>query len=151
MGSRRIGRRVGVVFAGLLLVGGRVGHTQPPKMPSLIPPPHGYGLPVPPPPTVAPPSPSLDELMTKLELLRADKSDLEKREKAVVEEIRMRLKTQGQRLEKLGVTLPVPTPVKPAAGAVLPHIMPEDVPQVPPPHVASPAPVKPEPELPPLP
>jgi hypothetical protein len=58
-----------------------------------------------------PPPPSVEALIDQLEQLRKQKAELEVREKALVEQLQSRLKSQSDRLQKLGVIAPtVPPP-----------------------------------------
>jgi hypothetical protein len=53
---------------------------------------------------------TVDELINRLEELRKQKAELEKQEKAVVEQLRERLKSQSDRLAKLGIVPLAPEP-----------------------------------------
>jgi hypothetical protein len=57
-------------------------------------------------PAAPPPPSSVDALLDQLEQLRKQKADLERREKALVEQLQNRLKNQSDRLQKLGVAAP---------------------------------------------
>jgi len=64
----------------------------------------------------APPQPkTVDQLIDDLTELRRQKAELEKKEEAVVKQLRDRLKQQKDRLSKLGIE---PTPVPAPAPAV---------------------------------
>jgi hypothetical protein len=65
-------------------------------------------------PMVTPPAPpTVDELINQLENVRAQKAVLEKQELAITEQLKERLKHQGDRLSKLGVVLTPPAPPSP--------------------------------------
>lgn len=77
--------------------------------PSLIPPP-SPPIPSPPLPYV-PPVPAektVDELLTELERVQADKAALEKREQDLKASVRKKLDAQNERLKKLGLAPPAP-------------------------------------------
>jgi hypothetical protein len=61
-------------------------------------------------PPSQPASKTVDELINRLEELRKQKAELEKQEKAVVEQLRERLKSQSDRLAKLGIVPLAPEP-----------------------------------------
>lgn len=56
------------------------------------------------------PAPSVDQLVSKLESLRAQKAEIEKQEKLVAEELKKRFAELQERLAKLGV-LPAALPI----------------------------------------
>jgi hypothetical protein len=64
------------------------------------------------PPLSARPSPSatVDELITRLEKVRQQKAELEKQEREVVEQLREIVRSQTDRLSKLGISLGAPDP-----------------------------------------
>jgi hypothetical protein len=78
--------------------------------PPAAPPPAGVVLPVdqavPPPPAPGdqPNRVTIDDLMAKLESIKAQKAALEKAEKEVVARLKQKMKEQQQRLKKLGVS-----------------------------------------------
>ncbi|HJZ91917.1 MAG TPA: hypothetical protein VKE40_13675 [Gemmataceae bacterium] len=88
-----------------------VDDLQPPKDDS---PPRRAVPNVDPPPPVRGATPAaaqtVDELINRLEDLRKQKAELEKQEKAVVEQLRERLKSQTDRLAKLGIVPLAPEP-----------------------------------------
>jgi hypothetical protein len=57
---------------------------------------------------------SLDQMLDRLEALRAQKAELEKAEQEVVKEIRRKLEKQGDRMNRLGIT---PTDLVPPPAA----------------------------------
>jgi hypothetical protein len=66
------------------------------------------------PPTVTPPAPpTVDDLINQLEKVRKQKEELDKQERAITEQLKERLKHQGDRLSKLGVVLTPPAPPSP--------------------------------------
>lgn len=68
-----------------------------------------------------PPSRSLDDLLAQLAKVREQRAELEKQEKALVEELRARHQAQTEALIKFGV-LPLPAPRAPKAGPDIPDI-----------------------------
>ncbi|MBN9521459.1 hypothetical protein J0H58_23555 [bacterium] len=125
----------------LLVAASGLAYTQPAPRPAqvpeparLIPPP---GVPFTPPrpaPADAPPAEkSLDQLLDRLEALRAQKAELERQEQEVVKEIRRKVERQSDRLQRLGVNDPLLSPPSPSvsfAPAVIPTV--PSVPAVPP-------------------
>ncbi len=106
----------------LLVAAGGLAYTQPvprsapvPDGPQLIPPP---GVPPTTPRVVGatdvPAERSLDQLLDRLEALRAQKAELERQEQEVVKEIRRKVEKQSDRLQRLGVS----DPILPAAPSV---------------------------------
>lgn len=70
-------------------------------------------------PVVPPAASSVDDLISKLESVRKQKAELEKQEQAVLQQLKERLKQQGDRLSKLGV---LPTPPAPPPPPDVPTI-----------------------------
>jgi hypothetical protein len=60
-------------------------------------------------PTPAP-TPTVEDLIKQLELLRKQKAELEKQEKEVVAKLQERMKEHTDRLNKLGIIIPAPQP-----------------------------------------
>lgn len=94
----------------LLVAAGGIAYTQP--APQTVPPtlpdarlPSLPGGPV---------SSSLDQLLDRLEALRAQKADLERQEQEVVKEIRRKVEKQSDRLQRLGVNEPFVPPPPPS-------------------------------------
>ena len=63
---------------------------------------------------------SVDELINRLEKLRVQKAELEKQEKEVVEQLREIVRSQADRLSKLGINLGPPDPKEVGKGYVIP-------------------------------
>jgi hypothetical protein len=110
----------------LLTVWAQTGRPQP--SPGTTPPPLSDGkanvpsISLPPPelkplvsaPTPAP-TPTVEDLIKQLELLRKEKAELEKREKDVIAKLQERMKEHTDRLNKLGIIIPAPHPPQPDA------------------------------------
>lgn len=70
-------------------------------------------------PAPPPPPPSVDSLIESLTKLRAEKTELERREREMVKALQDRLREQNDRLKKLGIDIapkraePVPPPTAP--------------------------------------
>lgn len=102
-----------IVFFGLFAVVCGAATSQPkpvpiaPTPPSLVPTPPGTGaapIGIPTAPAyVPPPEKSVEELLTDLERVQAQKAELDKREQELKATIRKKLEKQAERLNKLGV------------------------------------------------
>ncbi|HKA08090.1 MAG TPA: hypothetical protein VKD71_12590 [Gemmataceae bacterium] len=78
----------------------------------------------PPPPSAKPATAqSVDDLITRLEKLRQQKAELEKQEKEVVEQLREIVRSQADRLSKLGINLGPPDPKEVGKGT---YVIPPD-------------------------
>jgi hypothetical protein len=77
------------------------------SLPPTSPPPAETRLPVPPPPAKAV---TIDELLNKLDSIKAQKAALERAEKETVTLLKEKLKEQKDRLRKLGVSVEEPPP-----------------------------------------
>jgi hypothetical protein len=108
----RRGMAVAVACLLLVTVGSRPGYPQPKELPKPTREPVLDVRPAPPndriPAPVAPQPPTVDQLIAVLEDLKRQREALDKREKAVAEQLKERLKEQQERLAKLGLN-----PVKP--------------------------------------
>jgi hypothetical protein len=116
----------------LLVAAGGIAYTQPaPRaapahapIPEAIPSP---GVPFTPPRSanvdVPPAEKSLDQLLDRLESLRAQKAELERQEQEVVKEIRRKVEKQSDRLQRLGVNDSI-APVPPPSVSFAPNVIP---------------------------
>jgi len=104
---------VALTCLALLTFGTGRGQPQPPDEPPRI---RALGgtdpTPAEPPgPTTRPAAPlSVDDLITRLEKLRQQKAEIEKQEREVVDQLREIVRSQADRLSKLGVVLAAPDP-----------------------------------------
>jgi hypothetical protein len=80
--------------------------------------------PVTPSPPAPPPEKSVDDLLTELERVQAQKAELEKKEQELKATLRKKLEQQTERLQKLGVG---PKAAKPAGSGPTGHLNIEDV------------------------
>lgn len=99
---------LGGVLAGLLTWtaygAGQLPEREPTRVPpTAVDPPAVPPPSVPPPPPVPPAPPTMDQLIDTLTEIRAKKAELEKQEQATIAAIQERLRTQRERLNKLGV------------------------------------------------
>jgi hypothetical protein len=116
----------------LLVAAAGMAHTQTPPRPTPPPEPAPQLIPpttVPQGPRTAPELPlserSLDQLLDRLEALRAQKAELEKQEQDVVKEIRRKAEKQSDRLQRLGVAPNEQfVPPAPATTSYAPAILP---------------------------
>lgn len=108
----------------LLVAAGGIAFTQP-TSPPVTPALPDARLPSPPGVPVAAAEKSLDQLLDRLEALRAQKAELERQEQEVVKEIRRKVEKQSDRLQRLGVNdpqLPPPPPSVSFAPSVIPAL-----------------------------
>ncbi|MBO0697316.1 MAG: hypothetical protein J2P46_02875 [Zavarzinella sp.] len=71
---------------------------------------------------------SVEDLMNQLERLRKEKAEIEKRERAVLQQLKERLKQQGERLSKMGIAVTPPSPGPDTKDVGLPLVPPKDAP-----------------------
>ncbi len=101
----------GCLLAGSLIWTARIGGQQPKPMDAPSPASSPYNTPpleptAPAVSTVVPPKPAtknIDQLLDTLENIRKQKAELDKQEKAVIEELKQKLKAQHERLQLIGV------------------------------------------------
>jgi hypothetical protein len=60
--------------------------------------------------------PTIEQLLDRIEKIRAQKAELEKQEQAAVAEVRKKMVTQTERLNKLGLGAPAAPPVASTTG-----------------------------------
>jgi len=76
------------------------------------PPPPDIKLPSVPPAPAAAPTPTVEDLIRRLEQLRKQKADLEGQEKVVITKLQERMRDQADRLNNLGIVPPAPPPAE---------------------------------------
>jgi hypothetical protein len=104
-------------LACLVLLAFGIGQGQPQsEQPPRIPPP-GLGDPLVPPAVTPPAPPTVEDLVNRLEKLRKQKTDIEKQEQAIVEQLRARYQAHTEALIKLGI---LPPPNVPKVGQATP-------------------------------
>ena len=103
-----------IVALALLAVAG-VGYSQipPPAIGLLPPPPHEVQLVPVLEQSAAPQEQSVEQMLDTVDALRLQKAILEKREKAIIEELNKKVEKQSERMRKLGIGSARPVEIQP--------------------------------------